>query len=59
MQNESKVRIILHHHGDFKADTFRGNPGYIEGITDVINNVDTRNLCLLELEKYSKKFNYS
>ena len=55
----TKVHIHLHHHGDFTPDTFKGNANYVGGSVDIIDEVDTNLISLLDLEEYAVKYNYS
>ena len=54
----TRVSIHLHHHGDFSPETFNGKADYIGGIVDIIDDVDTGQFCMLDIEKYVETFSY-
>ncbi|KAK1355046.1 hypothetical protein POM88_048302 [Heracleum sosnowskyi] len=55
----NRVLIHLHHHGEFTPNSCNGNVGYVGGVVEVIDNVDTDTLTFFDFEDYALKYDFS
>lgn len=55
----TRVKIFLHHHGDFSPESFGGTCHYIGGSVDINEDVDTNLISILDLEDFSKEYDYT
>ncbi|KAK1360818.1 hypothetical protein POM88_045292 [Heracleum sosnowskyi] len=55
----NRVSIHLHHNGEFTPNLSNGNAGYVGGVVEIIDNVDTDTLSFFDFEDYALKYDFS
>lgn len=53
------IFIPMHHHGDFIQEIFKDNGNYVGETVDIIDDVDTDEISVLDLKDYAVKYDYS